>query len=211
MQIHTFLFNPFQENTYLISDENGKTAIVDPGCYDKNEERQLEEYIEQKGLDPVLLLNTHTHLDHIFGNRFIENRYGLSPKYHKLDQMVFDLADRTAEVYGLNLQKGSPAKEYLKEGEKIKVGELILDVLLIPGHSPGHIVFYAKEHKVILGGDVLFKGSIGRTDLPGGNHNDLIQSIKSKIFTLEEEIIIYPGHGEPTTVGEEKQNNPFFK
>ena len=210
IQIRSFTFNPFQENTYVIYNDTKDAIIVDPGMYDRSEQAELVEFLEQNGLKLVKLLNTHTHIDHVFGNKFIYDQYGLKPYLHKDDQVIYSAAGRSAELYGLNYEPLEQIEAYLEEGDTIELGEDQLNCILIPGHSPGHLVFVSEKQNFMIGGDVLFRGSIGRTDLPGGNHHHLIDNIQEKIFTLDEGMIVYPGHGDPTTVGFEKANNPFF-
>ncbi|HLW06264.1 MAG TPA: MBL fold metallo-hydrolase [Marinilabiliaceae bacterium] len=210
MEIKKFTFNPFQENTYVLYDETASAAIVDPGCYDANERQALVDFIENKGLKPQLLLNTHAHIDHILGNQFVANKYGLELALHKDDFTTLDAGERTATVYGLVYDESPKATQVLEEGVDVVFGNTKLKVLHVPGHAPGHVVFYNEKEKVIIGGDVLFRGSIGRTDLPGGNHQQLLDQIREKLFVLDEDIKVYTGHGPETTIGEEKRSNPFF-
>jgi glyoxylase-like metal-dependent hydrolase (beta-lactamase superfamily II) len=210
MFVKSFTFNPFQENTYVLSDDTKSCIIVDPGCYNFQEQEELLYYIESNGLNPVKLVNTHAHIDHVFGNNFVSKKFNLELELHRLDIPVLNAAEMSATKYGLNYTKSPEATVFLKEGDKMTFGETELDIMHIPGHAPGHVVFYHKESKVIIGGDVLFRGSIGRTDLPGGNHEDLIKNIKEKLFVLDGEIEVFSGHGPSTTIGFERDNNPFF-
>lgn len=210
MKIQKFTFNPFQENTYLLYDETCEAAIVDPGCYNKNEQQQLVDFIDRNNLKPKLLLNTHAHIDHIFGNRFIAEKYNLELHLHPDDRTTLEAGERSALVYGLDYDPSPEGTQELKEGEFIAFGNTQLEIIHVPGHAPGHVVFYHKAKKRIIGGDVLFKGSIGRTDLPGGNHEQLLANIRQKLFTLDDDILVYTGHGEETTIGVEKRTNPFF-
>ncbi|MCB0802730.1 MAG: MBL fold metallo-hydrolase [Flavobacteriales bacterium] len=210
MLVKSFTFNPFQENTYVLSDDTKNCVIVDPGCYNNQEQNELLEYIKRNNLTPQRLLNTHAHIDHVFGNRFVSDYFNLDLELHDLDLPVLDAASYSAKQYGLDYTTSPLPKKSLKEGNQIKFGNTVLDILHIPGHAPGHVVFYNKAAKIIIGGDVLFRGSIGRTDLPGGNHQDLIKNIKSKLFTLEDDIVVYSGHGPSTTIGYERKTNPFF-
>jgi hydroxyacylglutathione hydrolase len=210
-EMKIFTFNPFQENTYLIWNKDRECLVMDPGCYNSDEELELASFIEENKLKPIGLLNTHCHIDHVFGNKFVCDKYNLTPKFHKLDGVVFERAKNIAEMYGLEYNESPSPNNYLEENEIIKIGELKLKVILSPGHSPGHIIFYNENEKYIIGGDVLFKRSIGRTDLPGGNHDQLLQSIREKIYVLSDETLIFPGHGEITTIGEERMLNPFTK
>lgn len=210
MFVKSFTFNPFQENTYVLSDDTKSCIIVDPGCYNFQEQEELLYYIESNGLNPVKLVNTHAHIDHVFGNNFVSKKFNLELELHRLDIPVLNAAEMSATKYGLNYTKSPEATVFLKEGDQMTFGETELDIMHIPGHAPGHVVFYHKESKVIIGGDVLFRGSIGRTDLPGGNHDDLIKNIKEKLFVLDGEIEVFSGHGPSTTIGFERDNNPFF-
>ena len=210
MRIDTFTFNPFQENTYVLSDDTKECIIVDPGCYDLAEEKELLGFIELNKLKPVRLINTHAHIDHIFGNKLIAETFKLELELHPLDLPILAAANMTAKKYGLSYTESPEATKLIKEGDIISFGNTQLEILHIPGHAPGHVVFLNNETKDIIGGDVLFRGSIGRTDLPGGNHEDLIEHIKNKLFVLDDEVKVYPGHGPLTTIGYEKKNNPFF-
>jgi hydroxyacylglutathione hydrolase len=208
--IQSFTFSPIQENTYVLFDETKECVIIDPGCYDEPERRQLSEFISKNGLKPVRLLNTHCHLDHIFGNGFVSNTYRLKPEFHKKDLLVFEAFAMTCNLYGLNCDPSPPAEHYLDEGDIVKFGESALEIVFTPGHSPGSISYYNKEQKFIIGGDVLFYGSIGRTDLPGGNMQTLLESIKTKLFPLGDDFKVYSGHGPVTSIGFERKNNPFL-
>ncbi|MEQ8908277.1 MAG: MBL fold metallo-hydrolase [Vicingaceae bacterium] len=210
MQIKKFTFNPFQENTYVLYDDSKKAVVVDPGCYDKSERNELSDFIEEKELEPVRLLNTHAHIDHVFGNQFVHQKYKLELELHELDFPILEAAGRWGETYGLNYEESPKPKKELVEGESVVFGNTKLEVLHVPGHAPGHVVFINQKEKVMIGGDVLFRGSIGRTDLPGGNHDQLLKMIKEKVFTLDPEITVYSGHGPETNIGYEKSYNPFF-
>lgn len=211
LHIHPFTFNPVQENTYVLYNEKGAACIIDPGCYFSSEEQALHGFIQDNKLTPVLLLNTHCHLDHIFGNRFVHQTWGLELHLHRLEKAVLDHGPATAQAWGLSFVNYDGPLNYLNEGVPILIGDEALDILLTPGHSPGSVCFYSKAHKFLIGGDVLFNGSIGRTDLPGGDFKTLEQSIKTKLYTLPEDVIVYPGHGPSTTIGDEMKTNPFVK
>lgn len=211
ISIHSFTFSPIQENTYVLFDETKECVIIDPGCYDSFERSTLEDFISKNELHPVKLLNTHCHLDHIFGNAFVCEKYKLKPEFNKLDQPVFDAFKASASMYGLNADPSPPAGNYLKEGDVINFGTSSLEIVFTPGHSPGSITFYNRAEKFMIAGDVLFYGSIGRTDLPGGNYETLISSIKTKLFPLGDDLKVYSGHGPETSIGFEKKNNPFLK
>ncbi len=205
-------FNPFQENTYLVHDETGACAIFDPGCYDAAERDILVSEIERRDLRPVRLINTHAHLDHVFGNRFVAEKYGLGLEIHRGELPVLEAAPRAAMMYGLPVPEPSPEPEaFLEEGDTLSFGHTTLHILFTPGHSPASLSFYHKEAGFVLAGDVLFQGSIGRTDLPGGDLSTLLASIREQLLTLPDACVVYPGHGPPTTIGEERRSNPFLQ
>ncbi|MFY9308064.1 MAG: MBL fold metallo-hydrolase [Bacteroidia bacterium] len=208
--VHAFTFGPFQENTYVLYDETMECIIIDPGCYDQKERTELAAFIEEKKLTPVKLINTHCHLDHVFGNGFVAGKYNLKLEINKLDKQVLDSFLMTASLYGLNADPSPQPSVYLEEGDKVKFGKSELEIVFTPGHSPGSITFYNREQKFMIAGDVLFYGSIGRTDLPGGNYQTLIDSIKNKLFPLGDDFTVYNGHGPSTTIGFERLNNPFL-
>ncbi len=209
IQIQTFTFNPFAENTYLVYDETGEGVVIDPGCYEKVEKETLAQFIEAKKLKIKYLLNTHCHIDHVLGNEFVKEKYKVPFLIHKNDDPVLRSVKAYAPSYGFNLYHEVLPDGYLAEGDTVSFGNIIFDILFLPGHAPGHIGFYHKDSLSLLSGDVLFEQSIGRTDLPGGDHNTLIKSIHQKIFTLPDQVVVYPGHGNTTTVGEEKISNPY--
>lgn len=210
LTVKQFTFSPVQENTYVIYNEQGWCAIVDPGCYFGNERNDLKSFLEEKALAPKYLLNTHCHLDHVFGNKFIHDTYGLHLHIHPNEKIVLDHAPVSGQNWGLPFENYSGPVLYLTEGDIIKLGEDVFDVFLTPGHSPGSICFYCKEQGFIISGDVLFRNSIGRTDLPGGNMDTLLKSIREKLLVLPDEVLVYSGHGPVTTIGYEKINNPFL-
>jgi len=210
IQIQSFTFGPFQENTYLLFDESKECVIIDPGCYDNRERNELASFIEQNKLIPVKLLNTHCHLDHIFGNGFVADKYKIGLEFNEHDQRIFDAYLATADLYNLNAEPSPQATKYIGEKDTIQFGNSTLEILFTPGHSPGSITFYNKEQKFMIAGDVLFYGSIGRTDLPGGNFDTLIHSIKSKLFPLGDDYKVFSGHGPETNIGFERLNNPFL-
>lgn len=211
MNIVKFTYSPFQENTYILYDNTKQCVIIDPGCYDENERRRLVEFIESRELNPVRLLNTHGHLDHIFGNKFVAEKYNLQVESHKDEQQVIEYSTIAAQSYGLQLEQSPLISVFWDEGDSITFGDSELKVFFTPGHSPASISFYSEKDNFIIGGDVLFRLSIGRTDLPGGNFETLSHSIKTKFYTLPDETKVYSGHGEVTTVGYEKQHNPFVR
>jgi glyoxylase-like metal-dependent hydrolase (beta-lactamase superfamily II) len=209
IQIHTFTFNPFSENTYVVYDDTGEGVIIDPGCYEKTEKAELAQFIESKKIRIRYLLNTHCHIDHVLGNSFVKEKYQVPFLIHQKDEPVLRSVKAYAPSYGFNLYQEILPDDYLSEGDVVSFGNTSLAVIFLPGHSPGHVGFYHKESQAMLSGDVLFEQSIGRTDLPGGDFNTLINSIHTKIFVLPDQVVVYPGHGNVTTVGEEKISNPF--
>lgn len=208
--IKSFTFSPIQENTYLLYTETGDCIIIDPGCYFDYERETLATFIRSEKLNPVMLVNTHCHLDHIFGNKFVAETYRLTLKFHPDDQPVFDYAPASGLMWQLPFDNYTGEIEYIREGEKLIVGTDELEILHVPGHSPGSVCFYSRAQKFLIGGDVLFRESIGRYDLPGGDGPLLISKIKEKLFPLPDDVTVYPGHGPETTIGYEKKNNPFF-
>lgn len=210
LQIRSFEFSPIQENTYVIYNEFNDCLIIDPGCYDEDEKEELIHFINQRGLHPKMLLNTHCHLDHVFGNKFVADKFGLTLQLHRNEKFVLDFAPRSGLLYNLPFDQYNGEFIFLKEGDLVKLGEDELIVMEAPGHSPGHICFYCARQHFLVSGDVLFKRSIGRTDLPGGSQEVLIKNIREKLFALPDETIVYSGHGPATTIGEEKKHNPFL-
>ena len=211
LTVQPFTFNPLQENTYVLYNEKGACCIIDPGCYFASEEMVLKKFIEQNGLKPVLLLNTHCHLDHIFGNRFVYKTYNLLLHLHSLEKAVLDYGPMAGQMYQLPFDNYDAELVFIEEGQTLLIGDDELHVLLTPGHSPGSVSFYSKEHKFVISGDVLFQGSVGRTDLPGGDFAILEESIKIKLYTLPADTIVYSGHGDSTTIGDEIKDNPFVR
>ena len=209
MEVKSFVFNPFMENTYLLYDESREAIIVDPGCYEDYEKKELTSFIADHDLKVTRLLNTHCHIDHVFGNQFVKDKYGVKLEIHAEDEATLKAVKVYAPNYGFQHFEEAEVDQYFDEGDTISFGNSSLEIVFVPGHAPGHVAFYNKNEKIVIGGDVLFDGSIGRTDLPGGDFDTLIKSIHEKIFPLGDEMVIYPGHGATTTVGKEKQTNPF--
>ena len=211
-RITAFCFNPFQENTYIISHPHTKDCwIIDPGCYTLQEQKRLFEYIDQSGLKPVKLLNTHCHLDHIYGNKAVADKYGLTLGIHEKEIPVLQAAPMAARMFGAKIPEALEPGYFLKPGDTLTLGDADFEILFTPGHSPGSICFVNREENYAIVGDVLFQGSIGRTDLPGGNYDTLIKSIRTQLYVLADETEIYNGHGPHTTVGDEKKHNPFVR
>ena len=206
-----FTFNPFQENTYVVYDDTGECVIFDPGCFDAAERQELTSFIDREGLKPVRLINTHCHVDHVFGNHFIIEKYNLPLEIHEGELPVLNAVPQIAMMYGIPFNDPVPnVEKFIKEGSSIDFGNSSLESILTPGHSPASLSFYCKAADFVIAGDVLFYGSIGRTDLPGGNYDTLISSIKNKLFPLGDDVEVYPGHGPKTTIGYERQTNPFL-
>ncbi len=208
--VQSFVFSPFQENTYILYDETNECIIIDPGCYNRNEQKILEQFITKKGLTPVRLINTHCHLDHIFGNKFVSERYNLGLEIHEGELQVLDYALVAANMYGVQIEKSPNPSRFIEVGETISFGNTSLKTLFTPGHSPASISFFCKKDNFVISGDVLFFMSIGRTDLPGGNMETLLASIRNELFPLGDDVKVYSGHGQSTTIGFEKENNPFL-
>jgi hydroxyacylglutathione hydrolase len=211
MHIKLFTFNPFQENTYLIYTDQGEAMIVDPGCYTREEENKLQSFIEEHHLKVVLLVNTHLHLDHAFGNAFVEETWGIKASANENDFFLRDSMVEQTKMFGLPHCRQAPIVGHLlREGDVLSLGSEKFQVFEVPGHSPGSIVLYHAAAGFVLVGDVLFSGSIGRTDLQGGNYEDLIAGIRQKLMVLPDQTVVYCGHGPATTIGQEKAGNPFI-
>jgi glyoxylase-like metal-dependent hydrolase (beta-lactamase superfamily II) len=209
--VKIFTFNPLAENTYIVYNDSNEAIIIDPGCYYNHEKQALNSFLENNRLKPIQLINTHCHLDHVFGNKWVYETYGLELFIHPKEEMVLGFAPQSGQMYGIPFENYEGKLHFLNEHDVIKLAANELKVLLTPGHSPGSLCFYNEEQKFIIGGDVLFKESIGRTDLPGGNHQALLKSIREQLFVLPDEVIVYPGHNEPTTIGYEKKYNPYLQ
>lgn len=208
--IQAFSNNPYQENTYLLYDDSGECAIIDPGMYTATEQNAVVSFIAEHQLKPVLLLNTHCHIDHVLGNKFVFDQYGLKPQFHEGEMVILEAMPAWAQQSGIRYELSPLPDIYLPESGTVTFGNTKLELIFAPGHSPAHLCFYSQADQIVIGGDVLFRGSIGRTDLPGGNHAQLINNIQQKLFVLPDDCTIYPGHGPETTIGFEKATNPFF-
>ena len=212
IRIRKFVFNPFQENTYILFDDTKECIIIDPGCFENFEKEQLTDFVKENELNPVKLINTHCHIDHVLGNAFVAKKWNLNLEMHKADLSILLSVSNYAHLYGLEAYEISPEpKRFLDEGDTITFGNSELNILFVPGHAPGHLAFVSHKQKFVIGGDVLFNGSIGRTDLPGGSFEILEKSIKEKMYKLDDDYTVYCGHGPETTIGQEKRTNPFVK
>lgn len=208
--IQIFEFSPFHENTYVIADEaTGEAVIIDPGCYEQAEKEALSTFINANKLTIKYVLLTHSHLDHVFGVAYVKRRFNVKAYLHKLDMVIFNDVPTRCALYGLRGYEPSTIDAFLTEGDQFRFGNTVLDVIFVPGHAPGHVAFVNHAERYVIGGDVLFKGSVGRTDFPYCNHADLITSIQTELFTLPDDYTVYPGHMEPTTIGTEKRTNPY--
>ena len=211
MNIAIFTFNPFAENTYVLYDESKECIIFDPGCSNRDEQQQLTDFIESNGLTPVQLINTHCHIDHVLGNKFISEKYNLPLTSHQGESVILAMQPQVSTMYGVPYDPSPEITIFLEDGDSVTFGNTKLKVFFTPGHSPASISFYNEEEGIVLGGDVLFQGSIGRTDLPGGDFDTLAKSIREKLFVLPDDVVVYSGHGPSTTIGVEKRTNPFVK
>jgi hydroxyacylglutathione hydrolase len=210
MKIYKLVFSPIEVNTYILVDESGDCAIIDCGCYDKQESDRLEDFIKNNNINPVLLLNTHCHLDHIFGNKFVLERYNLKTFSNEYDEMNRKDAVQHAKLFGLIMDNPPEPAGFLTDNQTITFGTTELVTLHVPGHSSGSLAFYNEKNDCVFTGDALFAGSIGRTDLFGGNYDTLIKSIRNKLFVLPPATVVYPGHGNETTIEREMESNPYF-
>lgn len=211
LYVKSFEFSPVRENTYVLYNEENQCCIIDPGCYFSEEQDELKGFIDKAGLKPILLLNTHCHLDHVFGNKFVHDTWGLPLHIHEKEKPVLDYAPVAGEKWQLPFENYEGELKYIKEGKKIAIGKDEMEIFFTPGHSPGSISFYNAKDGYVVSGDVLFNGSVGRTDLPGGDFKVLFNSIQAQLFTLPDDTKVYSGHGPVTTIGFEKMNNPFVK
>jgi glyoxylase-like metal-dependent hydrolase (beta-lactamase superfamily II) len=211
MKIYSFVFNPFFENTYLLSNESGDTWIIDPGCYEKHEQQTLLQYISDHGLTPLAIINTHCHIDHVLGNEFCKRSFDIPLWIPEKEQEMLTSVKVYAPGWGITGYQPAEPDRTIRENEVLSLGDVPFQVLEAPGHSPGHQMLYQEASEILIAGDVIFRESIGRTDLPGGNHEQLLQEIQKKVYTLPENTTIYPGHGPETSVGHERTHNPFVK
>jgi hydroxyacylglutathione hydrolase len=210
INIKTFVFNPFQENTYILSDDSKECIIVDSGCYTYDEQKELVDYIESNSLKPKYIVNTHGHVDHVLGNAFVKNQFNIDILGHPEDLPLMQSATKHALMYGLSIDDVPSIDKYINHDDIIEFGNSQLKVIHTPGHSRGGICLYSANDEFIITGDTLFKSSIGRTDLPGGDYDTLIASITDNLLSLNPKIKIYPGHGDPSSLEWEQVNNPFL-
>ncbi len=210
LNIKSFTFNPFEENTYVVSDDTLECLIIDPGCYNLEEKRELEGYIASNNLIPVKILLTHAHIDHILGNNFVSSKYNIPIQMSSIETALLLAAAEYGKMWGIAAEPSPEPVLFVEEGIKITFGKSNLRSIFTPGHSPGSFSYYHEETKNLFSGDVLFLQSIGRTDLPGGDYETLIRSIQDKIFSLDDDVTVYSGHGPTTTIGYERKNNPFL-
>lgn len=212
MEVEIFVNNPWQQNTVVLYDRTGEAVIIDCGCLGDEEEGQLKSFLSEKQLKPVALLDTHLHIDHIFGNNFVKKAFGLEAQAGVADNYLIEHAVEYAAMLGITGITPPPAiGKFLNDGDVVKFGNSELKVIAVPGHSPGSLCFYSETDRLLIAGDVLFAGSVGRSDLPGGNGRQLIEGIKTKLLCLPDEVRVIPGHGPETTIGEERKHNPFLR
>ncbi|MEI6681595.1 MAG: MBL fold metallo-hydrolase [Bacteroidota bacterium] len=211
VNIAKFIFNSFMVNTYLLYDESGECIVIDAACFEPGEEEALKDFVVKNNLTPVRNLNTHCHVDHVLGNDFIARTYGIYPEYHKNSVAFFDTLKEIGASFGYSIDQVPDAKRFLVANETVQWGNSELKVLFTPGHAEGSVCFYNEAQGFVITGDVLFRDTIGRTDLPTGDFDQLMVSIKTKLFTLPDETVVYPGHGPETSIGYEKDNNPFIR
>ena len=211
LKVKKFTFNPFSENTYVVTDVLNNSVIIDPGCYYKAEQNELDNYILKNNLKLKSILHTHSHLDHMFGTAYLADKYNLDLWICKEDLVTYQSFEKVCEVYGIPITfSPNPTPKFFDLKQLIHIDGIKFEILFVPGHSPGHVAFYNQENNFLINGDCLFENSIGRTDLPGGNHQQLLDSIKNEIFQLPEETLVYCGHGNDTTIKAEKSSNPFL-
>jgi glyoxylase-like metal-dependent hydrolase (beta-lactamase superfamily II) len=212
LNVKKFTFNPFSENTYVVTDEFKNAVIIDPGCYYKAEQNELDNYVLKNNLKLKSILHTHSHLDHMFGTAYLADKYNLDLWICKEDLVTYQSYEKVCELYGVPITfSPNPTPKFFDLKQLIQIDGIKFEILFVPGHSPGHVAFYNKENNFLINGDCLFENSIGRTDLPGGNHQQLIDSIKNEIFILPDETLVYCGHGNETTIKAEKSSNPFLR
>ncbi len=213
IRYHALTFNLTAEQTYIVWDETLETCIIDPGCSNRAEEEALEHFITSHSLKPIRLICTHLHFDHCFGAEFVQRRWGLTPEASAIEIEMMPSLSEQLRLFGIIPNKAQAEvtfSSFRTEGGFICFGKSRLQVLSVPGHAPGHVVFYNKESRLLFAGDTLFNLGIGRTDLWGGDYDTLISGIRSTLFTLPDDVIVLSGHGPATTIGDEKRCNPYF-
>jgi len=210
IKVEKFVVNPLGENSYILSDETGECIFIDPGFYYDEEHQEVKEYVTDNRLTPIKITNTHCHFDHIMGVEFVRNEFKIPFFAHAEDVFWVEKAVAQGEMFGFEMKPVAPIDAFLSENEFVEFGNSRLQIIHVPGHSPGHVVFYSEKDKTLIAGDVLFYGSIGRTDLPGGNHETLISNIKNKLLVLPDGTTVFCGHGPETKLGFEKRTNPFL-
>ena len=210
MNIKKFTFNPVEVNAIILWDDTLECVIIDAACFFPHEEQKLKLFIETLNLKPVRLLNTHGHFDHLMGNRFIEETWGIKSEIHKEDNYLVEQASAQSLMFGMSMPKPPLPGSFIEEGDILTFGNSSLTAIFVPGHSPGSVAFYSEADMLLIAGDIIFNGSVGRTDLPKGNHEQLITGIKEKLLVLDPATKVYCGHGSETTIGEEKSYNQFL-
>ena len=210
-ELKTFVFNPFGVNTYIIYRQNAEGFIIDAACMDEGESRQVIDFIENEKINIKGLLNTHCHVDHLLGVEYLRNHFSTEFYCCEEDQFLIDNSKAQGQFFGLKVNKPSRPDRYISESDRLFLNDGEIDIMHVPGHSPGSVVFFLKDEKKLFSGDVLFSGSIGRTDLPGGDYKVLVEGIKEKLLILDNETEVFPGHGPSTTIGNEKFLNPFLQ
>jgi glyoxylase-like metal-dependent hydrolase (beta-lactamase superfamily II) len=208
--IHTFVFNSFGVNTYILEAENGDCIIVDAACSNESEQKQLKSFFDDGKRKPIMLINTHTHIDHVLGCTFAQKEFGIKWLMHREALSILNEAPIFASLFGINKMEMSKPDGFINEENELKLDNNTIKVLYTPGHAPGSICLYVPSGNFVITGDVLFNGSIGRTDLTGGNYDLLIESINTKLLTLPDDTVVYPGHGPATTIGDERTGNPYL-
>ncbi len=210
IKVEKFVVNPLGENSFILHDETGECVFIDPGFYYEEEHDEIIDFVKKNKLKPLKITNTHCHFDHIMGVEFVRNQFEIPFLAHAGDSFWIEKARVQAQMFGFEMNAVAPVNEYLVENQYVEFGNSKLKIIHLPGHSPGHVVFYSESDKFLVAGDVLFYGSIGRTDLPGGNYDTLISNIKNKLFALPGDTVVYCGHGPETKLGFEKRTNPFL-
>lgn len=210
IQVKQLVLNPFQENTYILHDQTGEAVIIDPGCYSQSDVNEVKRYVDSTHLKVKYLILTHGHIDHILGIDSLRDIYKVKCLVQEDDLPLIETSPKHGVMFGISFEIAPKIDDFFNDGDKISFGNTIIEVIHTPGHSIGGVCFFIREEKILFSGDTLFNGSIGRTDLIGGNYETLIKSIIKRIFPLGDEVIVYPGHGDSTTIGNERKNNPFL-